>query len=232
MPYVVPEHQIQVPSHKPKQAVTTWREIWVLIPLLVSLWTTAALVALWNPMMTLRPSCQRKWTSVLGGLWQCWGAEGAALSHAECCDAMHAPGSCTAKFGSFPRGQAAWGKGFMLMDLSTVPMNSGLPASRPVGAEMKSAYLALLEQQPAGKEGWEGHQLPSDQQPASFGKSKAPAQLLKCHRGVAAKCVSLLSSGTCFFLALLVENRRMCCLLWDAGPGLFELSLPAGRVCF
>lgn len=39
----------------------------------------------------------------------------------------------------------------MLMDLSTVPMNSGLPASRPVGAEMKSAYLALLEQQPAGK---------------------------------------------------------------------------------
>jgi len=41
----------------------------------------------------------------------------------------------------------------MLMDLSTVPMNSGLPASRPVGAEMKSAYLALLEQQPAGKEG-------------------------------------------------------------------------------
>lgn len=41
----------------------------------------------------------------------------------------------------------------MVMDLSAVPTNSRLPASRPVGAEMKSAYLALLEQQPAGKEG-------------------------------------------------------------------------------
>lgn len=50
--------------------------MWVLIPLLVSLWT---LVALWNPLVTLSPSCQRKSASVFGGLWQCWGAEGAAL---------------------------------------------------------------------------------------------------------------------------------------------------------